>query len=91
VAQGSKCHRLLSELPVRISTELFAAAKLVRLPAGRVLFRAGDSSHGCYRVEDGLLKVTIISGSGATFWRSWGRGPSSVSFLSLTGCHVRRR
>jgi CRP-like cAMP-binding protein len=30
-----------------------------------VLFRAGDSGNGCYRVEDGLLKVTMISGSGA--------------------------
>jgi CRP-like cAMP-binding protein len=65
VVQGSKCPRLLSELPTRLSTELFAAVELARLPAGRVLFRAGDSCDGCYRVEDGLLKVTIVSGSGA--------------------------
>jgi CRP-like cAMP-binding protein len=38
---------------------------MVQLPAGRVLFRAGDSGDGCYRVEDGLLKVTMVSGSGA--------------------------
>ena len=57
--------RLLSELPARLSTELFAGAELVRLPAGRVLFRAGDSGNGCYRVEDGLLKVTMFSSSGA--------------------------
>ena len=37
----------------------------MRLPAGRVLFRAGDSGDGCYRIEDGLLKVTMVSGSGA--------------------------
>ena len=40
-------------------------AKLVRLAAGEILFRAGASDDGCYRVEDGLLKVTIVSGSGA--------------------------
>jgi CRP/FNR family transcriptional regulator, cyclic AMP receptor protein len=57
--------RLLSELPTCLSTELFAGAALVRLRAGGVLFRAGDSGNGCYRVEDGLLKVTMVSRSGA--------------------------
>ena len=57
--------RLLSGLPTRLSTELFASAELVRLPAGRVLFRAGDPGNGCYRVEDGLLKVTMVWSSGA--------------------------
>jgi CRP/FNR family transcriptional regulator, cyclic AMP receptor protein len=51
--------------PTRLSKELFAGAKMVRLPAGRVLFRAGDSDNGCYRIENGLLKVTMVSGSGA--------------------------
>jgi CRP/FNR family transcriptional regulator, cyclic AMP receptor protein len=57
--------RLLSGLPERLSTELFASAKLVRLAAGDVLFRAGAVNDGCYRVEDGLLKVTMVSGTGA--------------------------
>jgi CRP/FNR family transcriptional regulator, cyclic AMP receptor protein len=65
VGLRSKYPRLLSELPARLSTELFAGAKMVRLPAGRVLFRAGDSGDGCYRIEDGLIKVTMVSGSGA--------------------------
>ena len=57
--------RLLSGLPARLSTKLFGNAKLVRLAASEILFRAGDSDDdGCYRVEDGLLKVTV-SGSGA--------------------------
>jgi CRP-like cAMP-binding protein len=30
-----------------------------------VLFRAGDPGNGCYRVEDGLLKVTMVWSSGA--------------------------
>jgi CRP-like cAMP-binding protein len=29
-----------------------------------VLFRAGDSSDGCYHIDDGLLKVTMVSNSG---------------------------
>jgi CRP/FNR family transcriptional regulator, cyclic AMP receptor protein len=57
--------RLLSGLPPRLSTELFASAKLVRLAAGDILFRAGALDDGCYRVEDGLLKVMMVSGSGA--------------------------
>jgi CRP-like cAMP-binding protein len=58
--------RLLSGLPAPLSTKLFANTKLVRLAAGKILFRAGASDEeGCYRVEDGLLKVTIVSGHGA--------------------------
>jgi CRP/FNR family transcriptional regulator, cyclic AMP receptor protein len=55
---------LLSDLPGRLSTELFASAKLVRLVAGKALFLAGDSGDDCYRIEDGLLKVTMVSHSG---------------------------
>ena len=55
---------LLSDLPGHLSTELFASAKRVRLVAGRALFLAGDSSDDCYRIEDGLLKVTMASPSG---------------------------
>src|SRR5262245_64241394 len=55
---------LLSDLPGRLSTELFAGAKLVPLAAGKVLFLAGDFGDDCYRIEDGLLKVTMVSHSG---------------------------
>jgi len=56
---------LLSALPGRLSAELFADAKLVRLVAGKTLFLAGDSeTNDCYRIEDGLLKVTMVSHSG---------------------------
>src|SRR6516162_102896 len=54
-----------SGLPTHLSRELFAHAEVVRLPAGRVLFWEGDSGDGCYRVEDGLLKLTMFSKSGA--------------------------
>ena len=56
--------RLQSGLPTHLSRELFARAQVVRLAAGRVLFWEGDSGDGCYRVEDGLLKLTMISKSG---------------------------
>jgi CRP-like cAMP-binding protein len=56
--------RLLSVLPTSLSTELFTSAERVRLTAGEVLFRSGDSGEGCYRIEDGLLKVTIVSSAG---------------------------
>jgi len=57
--------RLLSELHADLPTKLFDNAKRVRLAAGMILFRAGTSGDGCYRVEDGLLKVTMVGSSGA--------------------------
>src|SRR6516164_7087767 len=56
---------LLSELPADLPTKLFANANRVRLAAGKILFRTGVPGDGCYRVEDGLLKVTMVSRSGA--------------------------
>jgi CRP-like cAMP-binding protein len=56
---------LLSELPADLSTKLFAKANRVQLAAGKILFRAGATGDCCYRVEDGLLKVTMVSSSGA--------------------------
>ncbi len=56
---------LLAGLPPRLTTDLFANARPVRLAADKVLFLAGDSGDGCYRIEDGLLKVAMMSRSGA--------------------------
>jgi CRP/FNR family transcriptional regulator, cyclic AMP receptor protein len=56
---------LLSELPEHLSTDLFASATPQRLAADEVLFLAGDAGNGCYRVEDGLLKVTMVSRAGS--------------------------
>ena len=69
-AQGSSLVRsgnlhLLSELPAELPTKLFANANRIRLAAGKILFRAGATGDGCYRVDDGLLKVTMVSRSGA--------------------------
>jgi CRP-like cAMP-binding protein len=55
---------LLSRLPEHLLTQLFGRASTVRLKADAVLFLSGDTGDGCYRVEDGLLKVTMISHTG---------------------------
>jgi CRP/FNR family transcriptional regulator, cyclic AMP receptor protein len=56
---------LLSGLPGRLVADLFAGAKPMRLAADEVLFLSGDPGDGCYRVDEGLLKVTMVSRSGS--------------------------
>jgi CRP/FNR family transcriptional regulator, cyclic AMP receptor protein len=56
---------LFSELPEALSAGLLANAKPVNLAAEANLFLAGDPGDGCYRLNDGLLKVSIASASGA--------------------------
>jgi CRP-like cAMP-binding protein len=62
---GTPPPNLFSVLPDSLYAQLFATAKHVRLAADEVLFIAGDPGDGCYRVEQGLLKVSIISPAGA--------------------------
>ena len=50
-----------SGLPNEIASELFANATLCRLKAGDTLFQIGDEGDGCYRLDKGLLKVSLIS------------------------------
>ena len=56
---------LFSDLPDRLLTGLLANAKPVKLAAEAILFLAGDPGDGCYRVNEGLLKISIASASGA--------------------------
>jgi CRP-like cAMP-binding protein len=56
---------LLSGLPEHLSASLFASTTKVELSADETLFLAGDAGDGCYRVEDGLLKVTMMSRAGS--------------------------
>src|ERR1700678_3106580 len=55
---------LLAGLPKRLATDLFVGAKPMKLAADEVLFLSGDPGDGCYRIEDGLLKVAMVSRSG---------------------------
>jgi CRP/FNR family transcriptional regulator len=54
----------LSRLPAEMSTTLFAGATRSRLAADQVLFYAGDFGDGCYRIEQGLVKVVVSSPNG---------------------------
>jgi len=56
---------LFSELPEELSAGLLANAKPVNLTAEANLFLAGDPGDGCYRLNEGLLKVSITSATGA--------------------------
>jgi CRP/FNR family transcriptional regulator, cyclic AMP receptor protein len=56
---------LFSELPEPLSAGLLANAKPVTLAAEANLFLAGDPGDGCYRLNEGLLKVSIASAMGA--------------------------
>jgi CRP/FNR family cyclic AMP-dependent transcriptional regulator len=55
---------LLSGLPEHLSGNLFTSATPVKLGADETLFLAGDAGDGCYRIEEGLLKVTMMSRAG---------------------------
>src|SRR5262250_268709 len=54
----------LATLPTELSHRLFAKARPLSLAASRTLFVAGDDGDGCYRVEEGLLKVSVAAATG---------------------------
>src|SRR5215216_1651952 len=55
---------ILPNLPENLSTQLFRDATPRHVTAGEALFHAGDRGDGCYRLEQGLLKVVITSPRG---------------------------
>jgi CRP/FNR family transcriptional regulator, cyclic AMP receptor protein len=55
---------VLSALPTKLFSELFAKGRTVSLKAGQSLFLSGDPSDGCYRLDEGLLKVSIVTVGG---------------------------
>ena len=56
---------LFSDLPQTLATSILANAKPVKLAADEVLFLAGDPGDGCYRLNEGLLKVRMVAPTGA--------------------------
>ena len=62
---GPSPTNLLSVFPEKLAERLFVKAKPTKLAANDVLFLAGDPGDGCYRVDDGLLKVSMVGASGA--------------------------
>jgi len=55
---------LLSALPDDLSKRLLAKGHSIKVEAGRMLFPAGEPGDGCYYVDQGLLKVSVLSASG---------------------------
>ena len=67
MAKDFKVDTFASRTPAALSAqlfELFDAARVHQLKAGGVLFAAGDPGDGCYRLDEGLLKVMVTSTSG---------------------------
>ena len=62
---GAGKGNLLSDLPKGLASDLMAGAAPRKLTADEVLFLAGDPGDGLYRLDDGLLKVSITSASGS--------------------------
>ena len=62
---GAAKSNLLSDLPEGLASGLMASATSRKLTADEVLFLAGDPGDGLYRLDEGLLKVSIASASGA--------------------------
>jgi CRP-like cAMP-binding protein len=55
---------LFSGLPAELSRDLFAKARILTLTADQMVFLAGDAGDGCYRIEEGLLKVSVGGSEG---------------------------
>ncbi|HEY1363576.1 MAG TPA: Crp/Fnr family transcriptional regulator [Xanthobacteraceae bacterium] len=55
---------VLSGLPEALSRELFARARTLSVAAEQMVFVSGDAGDGCYRVESGLLKVSVFGSQG---------------------------
>ena len=56
---------LLADLPDRLSAGLLDHAIAKHIAADETLFLAGDPGDGFYRLDEGLLKVSIASATGA--------------------------
>ena len=91
-----------SDLPKEIASGLFANATLHRLKVGDTLFQTGDAGDGCYRLDKGLLKVSLISpqvseriiailtpGAIVGDLAVIDGLPRSASVLALTNCELR--
>src|SRR5215207_2275652 len=56
---------LLTALPDELSRALFAKARSTVLSADQTLFVAGEAGDGCYRIEAGLLKASVVAAEGS--------------------------
>ena len=74
---------VLDALPPELASVLFAKAHDLSVTADQIVFLAGDAGDGIYRIEDGLLKVSVsASEGGERILAILGRG-SIVGELSM--------
>jgi len=64
MAPPARPQNLFVGLSDALLAELFAAARPVKLATDQMLFLAGDPGDGCYLIDEGLLKVTMVSAAG---------------------------
>lgn len=89
-------------LPEPMASEILASATPHCLKEGDTLFEAGDAGDGCYRLDEGVLKVTLVSEQGEERILSiLGAGaivgdlamidqlPRSATVVALTDCKLR--
>src|SRR5262245_11158476 len=85
----AKSSNILSALPDRLSSGLFARATARHLDAGETLFNIGDDGNGCYRLDRGVLKVNTVSEHGETLTLAVVGAGSIVGELALIDSRPR--
>ena len=61
---GPPPESLLAALPPELSRGLFADAPKISIATDQTLFFAGDEGDGCYRLDEGMLKASVIEPGG---------------------------
>lgn len=56
---------LFAGLPPGLSADLFGRGRKIKLAPGKTLFHVDDPGDGCYRVDGGLLKASVVSATGS--------------------------
>ena len=59
-----RANNLLISLPEELQRGLFAKGRTTTLATDQMLFLAGDPGDGCYRIDEGLLKVSVVAPTG---------------------------
>jgi CRP/FNR family cyclic AMP-dependent transcriptional regulator len=63
-SKGETMANILAGLPEQLAKGLFEKARPLTLAADQTLFVAGDPGDSCYRVDEGLLKASVIAPTG---------------------------
>jgi CRP-like cAMP-binding protein len=56
---------LLHGLPAELLSGLFAKGRVQSIATDQVLFLSGDAGDGCYRIDEGLLRVSVVAPNGS--------------------------